>query len=49
MCIDCLCDYFSLTRESAENMIERFRKSGCTLFASLPAQPPSEPNAEKNA
>lgn len=34
MCMDCLCDYFSISRDSALAMIERFRKSGCTLFAS---------------
>ncbi len=34
MCMDCLCAYFMITRESAQGMIERFRKSGCTLFAS---------------
>ncbi len=34
MCMDCLCAYFMITRESALGMIERFRRSGCTLFAS---------------
>lgn len=33
MCIDCLCDYYGITREKAEEMIARFRESGCTLFA----------------
>lgn len=32
MCIDCLCDYFGLTREKADEMIARFKEMGCTLF-----------------
>ena len=32
MCIGCLCEYFGITRDKAEEMIENFRKSGCTLF-----------------
>ena len=32
MCIDCLCDYFGITREKADEMIQNFRKSGCKLF-----------------
>lgn len=32
MCIDCVCKHFGMTREKADEMIERFRKSGCTLF-----------------
>lgn len=32
MCIDCLCDYFGLTREKAEEMIVKFKEMGCSLF-----------------
>ncbi len=32
MCIDCLCDYFGLTREKAEKMISGFKRAGCSLF-----------------
>lgn len=35
MCMDCLCAYFSMSTDSAKTLIERFRKSGCTLFASV--------------
>ena len=32
MCIDCLCDYFGLTREKADEMIEKFKNMGCSMF-----------------
>ena len=32
MCIDCLCEYFGITREKAESMIETFKAAGCSLF-----------------
>lgn len=32
MCINCLCDYFGLTREKADEMIEKFKEMGCSLF-----------------
>lgn len=32
MCISCLCNYFGLTEEKAHEMIENFKKMGCTLF-----------------
>lgn len=32
MCIGCLCVHFNITRERAGEMIEGFRKSGCSLF-----------------
>lgn len=32
MCIDCLCDYFGLTREKADEMIDKFKEMGCSLF-----------------
>lgn len=32
MCTGCLCDYFGITRERAVEMINNFKKSGCTLF-----------------
>ena len=32
MCIDCLCGYFGLEREKADEMIETFKKAGCLLF-----------------
>ena len=32
MCISCLCKYFGLTEEKAHEMIENFKKMGCTLF-----------------
>lgn len=35
MCMDCLCSYFSMSPDHARAMIERFRKSGCTLFSPL--------------
>ena len=28
----CLCDYFGITREKAEEMIEKFKSMGCSLF-----------------
>lgn len=31
-CIDCLCEYFGITREKAEEMIARFKAAGCSLF-----------------
>ena len=31
-CIDCLCEYFGLTREKAEEMIEKFKSMGCSMF-----------------
>lgn len=33
MCIECLAAAFDMARESLEAMIERFRESGCMLFA----------------
>ncbi|MBR4452398.1 MAG: hypothetical protein IKS39_11220 [Clostridia bacterium] len=32
MCIDCLCDYFGITREKADEMIEKFKSMGCSMF-----------------
>lgn len=32
MCIECLCDYFGITVEKANEMIEHFKEMGCTLF-----------------
>ncbi|MDD7193590.1 MAG: hypothetical protein SPJ42_08520 [Oscillospiraceae bacterium] len=32
MCIDCLCAYFGLSREKADEMIKNFKETGCTLF-----------------
>lgn len=32
LCIDCLAERFETTRESLQNMIDRLRESGCTLF-----------------
>ena len=32
MCIDCLAAYFGFTRERADEMIENYRRQGCTLF-----------------
>lgn len=31
-CLDCLAAEYATTRENLEDMIERFRKAGCTLF-----------------
>lgn len=31
-CLDCLSVEFSTDRQTLEDMIERFRKAGCTLF-----------------
>lgn len=36
MCMHCLCEYFSMSEDSAKRLIERYRKSGCTLFSSAP-------------
>lgn len=32
LCVDCLAERFETTRESLQNMIDRLRESGCTLF-----------------
>ncbi len=32
MCIECLSEYFGLSVEQSHEMVERFRRSGCTLF-----------------
>lgn len=32
MCLECVCRRFDITKERAYEMIERFKKSGCTLF-----------------
>lgn len=31
-CVECLSAYFGMTVERSHEMIEEFRKSGCTLF-----------------
>lgn len=31
-CLDCLSAEYSVDRQVLEDMIERFRRSGCTLF-----------------
>lgn len=31
-CIDCLCEHFGITRDKAQEMIDRFRAGGCSLF-----------------
>lgn len=31
-CIKCNCEYYSLSLEYAYQMIEHFKKQGCTLF-----------------
>ena len=31
-CIDCLAEEEHVTRKDLEDMIERYRKAGCTLF-----------------
>lgn len=33
MCIDCLAAAFGTSRANLEAMVERFRESGCSLFA----------------
>ncbi len=32
MCIDCLADYYKVSRKAIEERIEFYRKSGCVLF-----------------
>ena len=32
MCIDCLCEYFGIPRSNADEMIERFKSIGCSMF-----------------
>lgn len=32
MCIDCLCEYFGLTRKKADEMILKFKSMGCSMF-----------------
>jgi hypothetical protein len=33
LCMECLCAYFDISVSSAKDMIEKFRLSGCSLFA----------------
>lgn len=32
LCVSCLADKFGVTEEKINEMIEKYRKSGCTLF-----------------
>jgi len=32
LCIDCLCAFFKISRERAEELIAHYREMGCTLF-----------------
>lgn len=32
MCIDCLAQYFNVSREMLEEKISQFKNMGCTLF-----------------
>ena len=32
MCIDCLCEYFGIPRSKADEMIEKFKSMGCSMF-----------------
>lgn len=34
-CISCLAEYFGFTEEKAWKLIEKFQKTGCTLFPEL--------------
>lgn len=32
LCIDCLADYFKVSRKAIEDKIEYFKQNGCVLF-----------------
>ena len=32
MCINCICEYFSMTPERAQELIKKFKEDGCLLF-----------------
>lgn len=33
MCMKCLSDYFEITEEDLEEIIEKFKQQGCSLFS----------------
>lgn len=33
LCINCLSEHFKISKERLLEMIERFKKAGCTLFS----------------